>query len=170
MNNIWLAAALAMVAAPTPLAAQSGGGFSETAQIQSFTENSVRPVLSALDAKITGRDKMDDKERISIKFANGYVADMVMKACLDDGRCVGARIEARWDRSTDFTTADDEAFTAWFNKEYDFTKSGVDADGKLFIQRYVIADRGISQGTLYDELLNFAGMTKIFDDEQGKRE
>ena len=151
----------------TPLSAQA---YKSSAQITSFTENSVRPVLTELKAEITARDKVGELERIAIKFENGFIADIVMKACLEDGRCVGARIEARWDKSADFTAQEDEAFTSWFNKEYDFTKSGVDENGKLFIQRYVISDRGITQGTLYDELLNFQGMTKIFDDEQGKRE
>lgn len=167
MKTIWLASALAFSALSAPLSAQT---FNSKVDITTFTESSVRPVLTELGAEITGRDKMGELERITIKFANGFVADIVMKACLEDGRCVGARIEARWDKSADFTTADDEAWTAWFNKEYDFTKSGVDENGKLFIQRYVISDRGLAQGTLYDELLNFQEMTKIFDDEQGKRE
>ncbi|MBK6706111.1 MAG: hypothetical protein IPG54_00930 [Sphingomonadales bacterium] len=166
MKNIRFAVALLIASVSAPVAAQS---YDSAASIRSFTENSVQPVLAELNAQITGRDKVNDLQRISFKFANGFVADMLMTACLKDGRCVGARIEARWDRDAKFTTQSDEAFTAFFNKQYDFTKSGVDANGKLFIQRYVIADRGIQQGVLYDELLNFQGLTKIFDKSQADR-
>jgi hypothetical protein len=166
---IRLLLALALVALPTSVSAQQAGTYNAATIVKSFSESGIAPVLKELGAEITGRSKDGEFDVLDIKFENGFVAQLTSKACLEDGRCVGLKIHGSWDKSADYTSQQDLEFTAGFNQLYEFTKSGVKDDGSLFIERYAIADHGITHVMLFEELRNFETICKRFHEAQAAR-
>lgn len=159
MNYLAAVVALGLATlAPSTVQAQD---YQSTRLIDNFTEQDLLAVLAERDASWQISKRSNGDPLYMITFESGLKAFAWFSACRD-GQCFGLVLLAQFageDGNPDRTL---EKRIRDFNDRYPAGKVFHDKNGNVFVQRYVMADYGITMRNLLTQIGVFEDIAQLY--------
>jgi hypothetical protein len=136
--------------------------------LTAFSYATVEPVLSAIGARHQRIGNDAGRPTLSVTFANGHRAVIVMTSCDAQGAsCRALTLQSVWPAASSGPAQ--QTAVQQFNQRYSFGKAFIAANGRPVLQRYITADYGFVRGNLAVNMLAFATQTQRFTTEVVQR-
>jgi len=169
MKNLVLRAALVAgigLAAATPAAAQQqqpGPNITDNdVQLPFFNVQQMTTVLAPFNVELT-QQRRDDGDIFLRMVADGVSVNLFFTDCgAGPQQCLGLYMFALWETPPGRTRQQMIDDTNAFNVRYDYAKSGVTSDNRLYMGRYITSAFGTKRGAVRAELRNFMVFAPVF--------
>jgi hypothetical protein len=160
--GLWMAAATAIVAAPTDVRAQDAASLDRTTTATIYRSLNAVDLNAVLGLRGYTTVAKEDETSFMITTSSGFRFRAVLMACDVEGQpagCLGLNLRAMWGMEPDDEPVIGPVVSD-FNSRFRIGKALIVEDA-VYLERYVITDGGVTLDHIGQELVEFLGSADV---------